>query len=174
MTKEELEKEAEEWLNKWDLCNKCENKVDCISNFSYCKKVVLQSYLASAEPREKQIEIDAEQIRALQKQNGELTDEFAKKADINHQLVEQMAKLSEENAELKQAKEGKVVEHFEAYGQCRDSRRIAELEAQINKMKMCEICKHYQGESCNYHSYWVKDCKENGMKLFELKEIKEK
>ena len=74
MTKEELENEAEEWLNKWELCNKCKNKVDCISNFSYCKKVVLQSYLASAEPREKQIQIDAEQIRALQKQNGELTD----------------------------------------------------------------------------------------------------
>ena len=38
-----------------------------------------------------------------------------------------------ENAETQQeyfgkAKEGKVVEHFEAYGQCRDSRRIAELE----------------------------------------------
>ena len=31
-------------------------------------------YVESAEPREKQIEIDAEQIRALQKQNGELTD----------------------------------------------------------------------------------------------------
>ena len=53
-------------------------------------------------------------------------------------------------------------------------KRIAELEAQIEKMKRCEICKHYQGESCNYHSNWVKDCKENGMKLFELKEIKEK
>lgn len=72
-----------------------------------------------------------------------------------------------------QAEKYKVVEHFEAYGQCRDSRRIAELEAQIEKMKRCEICKHYQGESCNYHSNWVKDCKENGMKLFELKEIKE-
>ena len=27
--------------------------------------------------------------------------------------------------------EGKVVEHFEAYGQCRDSRRIAELERNV-------------------------------------------
>ena len=52
-------------------------------------------------------------------------------------------------------------------------KRIAELEAQIEKMKRCKICKHYQGQSCNYHSNWVKDCKENGMKLFELKEIKE-
>jgi predicted RNase H-like nuclease (RuvC/YqgF family) len=35
---------------------------------------VINAYLASAEPREKQIEIDARQIRALQKQNGERTD----------------------------------------------------------------------------------------------------
>lgn len=32
------------------------------------------AYRAGAEPREKQIQIDAKQIRALQKQNGELTD----------------------------------------------------------------------------------------------------
>ena len=51
-----------------------------------------------------------------------------------------IADLEKENAELKQAKEGKVVERFEAYGQCRDSRRIAELEAQIEKMKCCYNC----------------------------------
>lgn len=28
-----------------------------------------------------------------------------------------------------------VVEHFEAFGQCRDSRRIAALEEQIERMK---------------------------------------
>jgi len=65
MNKEELKQEAEEWLNKWELCNKCKNKVDCISNFSYCKKVVLQSYLASAETREKR-------IAELEAQNKEL------------------------------------------------------------------------------------------------------
>ena len=96
---------------------------------------------------EKQQKIDALHIMELQKQKGELTDELTKKSDTNHQLVEQLAKLNE---------------------------RCSELEAQIDKMKRCEICKHYQGESCNYHSNWVKDCKENGMKLFELKEIKEK
>ena len=42
--------------------------------------------------------------------------------------------LEKENAELKQTK-GKVVEHFEAYGQCRDSRRIAELEKENEKLK---------------------------------------
>lgn len=49
-------------------------------------------------------------------------------------------------------------------------KHIAELEAQIAEMKRCEICNHYRWESCNYHSNWVKQCKENGMKLFELKE----
>jgi hypothetical protein len=72
MTKERLKKEAEEWLNKWELCNKCENKVDCISNFSYCKKVVLQSYLAGAEPREKRIEELEEKIKELETLNKEL------------------------------------------------------------------------------------------------------
>ena len=52
--------------------------------------------------------------------------------------------------------------------------RIAELETQIEKMKRCEICKHYSRMCrCSYHSTSVKNCKENGMKLFELKEIKE-
>ena len=59
MTKEELEKEAEEWvaneIGKKDL--RC-----------------VRAYIDSAEPREKQIQIDAEHIIALQKQNGELTD----------------------------------------------------------------------------------------------------
>ncbi len=89
--------------------------------------------------QKEQIDLLSKRVRELQKQNGELTDELAKKADTNHQLVEQMAKLSEKNAELKQAKEGKVVEHFEAYGQCRDSRRIADLEAQIEKMKWHKV-----------------------------------
>ena len=112
MTKEELKKEAEEYaLNQWE------------GNLPW--SVIQKAYYDGALPREKQIQIDAEQIRALQKQNGELTD------------------------------------------------KVKELEAQIEKMKRCEICKHYQGESCNYHSNWVKDCKENGMKLFEIKEIKE-
>lgn len=52
-------------------------------------------------------------------------------------------------------------------------KQVRKLAEQIEKMKRCEICKHYQLGSCNYHSNWVKDCKENGMKLFELKEIKE-
>lgn len=56
-----------------------------------------------------------------------------------------------------------VAEHFEAYGQCRDSRRIASLEAQIEKMKCCHNCKNcaYAGfeiicrtYDCINHSRW--------------------
>lgn len=50
----------------------------------------------------------------------------------------------EQEKENEQAKKVQVVEHFEAYGQCRDSRRIAslekeniELKEQIEKMKDC-------------------------------------
>lgn len=52
--------------------------------------------------------------------------------------------------------------------------KIVELQAQIEKMKCCEICGHNEWGSCNYHPLWENDCKENGLKLFELKEIKEK
>lgn len=45
-----------------------------------------------------------------------------------------------------------------------------ELKQQNRKMKRCKICKHYQWDNCNYHSLCEKDCKENEMKLFELKE----
>jgi hypothetical protein len=96
MTKEELKQEAEDNKPPYAYCaldTKCELWKD--------------GFQKGAEPREKQIQIDAEQIRALQRQNGELTDELTKKADTNHQLVEQMAKLSEENAELKKQVEQK-------------------------------------------------------------------
>ncbi len=67
----------------------------------------------------------------------------------------------------------RLIKAYEA-GQSELADKCKELEQQIEKMKRCEICKHYQLKSCNYHSNWVKDCKANGMKLFELKEIKEK
>ena len=61
-----LEFEAEEYIS--DNCKRWEFDGLTVDD------IVNEIYLASAEPREKQIEIDAEQIRALQKQNRELTD----------------------------------------------------------------------------------------------------
>ena len=75
MTKEELEKEADKWL---------------VNNLHSTEEDYKRAFLAGAEPREKQIEIDAEQIRALQKQNGELTDKVRelenKLENIRHYL----------------------------------------------------------------------------------------
>ena len=67
MTKEELKQEAEKSLDKRLGTYAYIRKQDCYTNY-------VDGYIDSAEPREKQIQIDAEQIRALQKQNGELTD----------------------------------------------------------------------------------------------------
>lgn len=129
MTKEELEKETEEWLDKRYLKDMGVRKP--------CK----QAYLAGAEPREKRIEELEECIKDLQKDCENKTNVIA---DYTNKLAI-----------------------------CNTS--IAELEAQINKMKRCEICKHHSSISgCSYHSECMKDCKKNGMKLFELKEIKEK
>ena len=64
---EELKKEAEDWIIK--------NSKEFITNPNYSPFDYAEAtYLAGAEPREKQIQIDAEHILALQKQNGELTD----------------------------------------------------------------------------------------------------
>ena len=48
------------------------------------------------------------------------------------ELKEEIAELEKE---LEQAKKVQVVEHFEAYGQCRDSRRIAGLEKENAELK---------------------------------------
>ena len=118
MTKEELKQEAEEYIKK----NNLEWELECHRTSPI--EEVKQAYVAGAEPREKRIE-ELEMTVGI----------FRTFSDEQATCIE---KLEKENAELKQAKEGKVVEHFEAYGQCRDSKRIAELEAQIERMKSCK------------------------------------
>ena len=90
MIKEKLEKEAEAFAEQhafrvpYDGSNKFYDDVDF--------KASKEGYLAAAKPREKQIQIDAEQIRALQQQNGELTD---KVRELEAQ-IEKMKCLNEE------------------------------------------------------------------------------
>ena len=72
--KDKLRKEAEEWL--------------CNNLHSASEEDFIKAMVDIAEPREKQIQIDAEQIRALQKQNGELTDRV-------QELEAQIEKMSE-------------------------------------------------------------------------------
>ena len=70
MDLDKLEKEADEYATEnYEQCI-----YDDVIGWKTDYEARKQAYLAGAEPREKQIEIDAEQIRALQKQNGELTD----------------------------------------------------------------------------------------------------
>ena len=127
MTKEELEKEAKEsWWND-DNC----------SGALPTEKIYECGYLASAEPREKQIQIDAEHIIALQKQNGELTD---KVKELEEKLANADYQLEGRDLEIKELEQKLETE--------RNSRialvnKIAELEAQIEKMKCCENCKYY-------------------------------
>jgi hypothetical protein len=53
----------------------------------------------------------------------------------NKLLLEKGQKIKELEKELEQAKKVQVVEHFEAYGQCRDSRRIVSLEKENEELK---------------------------------------
>lgn len=113
MTKEELEKEAEE------------KYVEVDREFIACQdegEVFNIGYVLGAEPREKQIQIDAKQIRALQKQNGELTDKVKELEVRCNELFLQT---------------------------CEQAERVKELEAQIEKMKCCEICM-YKGFGRNF------------------------
>ena len=48
--------------------------------------------------------------------------------------------------------------------------KVEELEAQIEKMKRCEICKHYLWNHCSYETNISEDCIQNKLKHFELKE----
>ncbi len=103
MSKEELEKEAKEKYHN--------HKTIDFQGF-YNHHYYYLGYVESAEPREKQIQIDAEQIRALQKQNGELTDKVKELEETIDKLREQLAlrydledKIKELEAQTSKAKE---------------------------------------------------------------------
>ena len=87
--------------------------------------------------------------------------------------------LEKENAELKRQRnncEEQFQNKVEEVGIEIEKRLLAEerckkLEQQIEKMKRCEICKHFRWNCCSCEIRISKDCLENGMKHFELKEI---
>ena len=99
---EELEKEAEE----------SSKKAFCIAHTHEDELIYMNGYLASAEPREKQIQIDAEQIRALQKTNGALTDRVK-------ELEAQIEKM-QNCRNCKNEKIEGACGHFTQVGWCRD------------------------------------------------------
>ena len=128
-------------------------------------------------------------IKELEKENAELKKEIEKHkwndifledcagydkkiAEEYTTLQEHIEKLEKENAELK----GEL-ELWESGG-CRVTNLdkcgvVQDLKEQIEEMKRCEICKHFRWNCCSYEISITKDCIQNKMKHFELKEIKE-
>lgn len=124
----ELEKEIKNYIDK--NCKQWETDGLTVDD------IVRIAVLDFAEPREKQIQIDAEQIRALQKQNGELTDDLTKKSDTNHRLVEQLAKLNERRSELETQ-----IEKMKNWCNCKNYQKcLIELAEQGKGMKPSECC----------------------------------
>ena len=135
MTKEELKQEAKEFATKrykWTENN-------------FALEVSRKSYFAGTEPREKQIEIDAEQIRALQKQNGELTDKVndleEKLANADYQLEGRDNEIRELKAENEANENGakKYAEfYFETNDQLTKAKELLKEWLQTSKASGCD------------------------------------
>ena len=135
MTKKELEKEAEEWAKDHHYYN------GTTKGYVAERDSVINAYLACAEPREKQTQIDAEQIRALQKQNGELTDKIREleaqlereknlnqcMSDNNEQLREQIEKMKSD-----------VMGNIKWADQNKNNQMYYKLNAMINQWEIKE------------------------------------
>lgn len=129
MTEEELEKEAEENLVKQLGFDKgfIEQEVSKIKNpnnkFSVDALIreVRFAYIAGAEPREKQIEIDAKQIIALQKDKGNLTD-----------------RVKELEAELSKLKPYRCKNHYAV------SEKETSNAVLCYRVQNCESCGHFK------------------------------
>ena len=114
MTKEELEKEAEEFTD---------SKKSFWRQGRTCIDSVKQAYIAGAEPREKRI--------AELERNVAYYAERAKHAELEgRDIVLKNKDLGKRCLQLQKDK-----------GNLTD--RVRELEQQIEKMKCCENCKHH-------------------------------
>ena len=178
MIKEELEKEAEEWRSKnwipYDFYD-----TECNVYNDDIKGDLIIAYLAGAEPREKQIEIDAKQIRALQKQNGELTDKLNESKNQIQILTNSLTEVCEVNKQLED-ENNRLKGDLELWesGGCRKTNLdkcgvVKELKAQIEKMKRHSNCKH-RSEYNEFDPY-SKVCQSCcNLEKWEFGEIREK
>lgn len=137
MTKEELEKEAEEYAKNLLFVF----ETDIVQRI--VRERVRLALIDVLEPREKQIQIDAEQIRALQKQNGELTDELK---TLRESMKDYGAGCYENGL--------------------RNGRR--KLEEQIEKMKCCGNCKKLKGRFDSKTNINILYCSDSDMKQIEV------
>lgn len=82
----------------------------------------------------------------------------------NEELKKQLTEKDKQIEELEKEKVAREIIDRELL------KKNDELEAQIEKMKRCEICKHYRWNHCSYETNISKDCIQNKLKHFELKE----
>ena len=109
MIKEELKQKAEESLDKMVT----DKGIILGCHEGFCYDEVTDFMTEFAEPREKQIQIDAEQIRALQKQNGELTDKV-KELEQELEKEKNLSQcLSDHNEQLRE-----LIQKMECCGNC--------------------------------------------------------
>lgn len=154
MTKAKIEKEAEEYVGS----KSCDtDDYSC----GFLPSTVEEMLIEFAEPREKQIQIDAEQIRALQKQNGELTDKVRELENAIEGYKNQI--FYKEKALAKVKKEKDRIVHRVTKDKKRLIRRNTEYKAQIEKMKCCANCRHSRTkyEHCRTDKYEKWEIKEN-------------
>ena len=93
MTKEELKQEAEKYV-KQNYCEMCVMADDCKCGCIDCFTV--RAYIASAEPREKEIKSLGERCLQLQKDKGELIDKVRELEKENAELKHTIATLRQE------------------------------------------------------------------------------
>ncbi len=137
MSKEELEKEAKEYVCKrnplvtkeWFIdAFKKYDKGEKVKYLKDCEIAEYEAYLAGAEPREKQIEV----LEELLDDCGDSINEFREKIKS---LGERCLQLQKDKGNL--------------------TDRVRELEAQIEKMKCCGNCARF----CECRSRGDVECK---------------
>ena len=128
---EELKLKAEEYV---------ENKVCDAGDYScgYLPSTVEEMLVEFATEATKELQEEISTLKHNKETVAYLGDCIS---DIQDKKIADLEEQIEElKKELEQAKKVKVVEHFEAYGQCRDSRRIAELEEKLEAMTKDRDC----------------------------------
>lgn len=148
MTKEELEKEIKNYIDM--NCNQWETDGLTVDD------IVRIAVLDFAEPREKQIQIDAEQIRALQKDKGDLIDE-------NKVLTQNLEDTEIINAELK----NKLKEKLKTIAD-KDLSFVARFDALEKENAELKSIANFQ-QSGNMSRYF--ELKRQAEKLEEAKEL---
>lgn len=160
-----------------ETCERCINGI-CEEKWKHnCRTGNNDDYTMTDYYRKRMSREDWEQL--LCENRNKITDLSYEKYKLkkeNEQLKDQIADIKA-NCDL--AIEGRDVKiaDLEKENKTLEGCLLAEqehtlmLEQQIEKMKRCEICKHNGIKTCQYDN-GIKDCLENGRKLFELKEIR--